>query len=50
LSQLKELASEKNSYHTVKGEIESVKHIIYKVAYPLPPSICIIKFCQLGLC
>jgi hypothetical protein len=35
LSQLKELASEKNSYHTIKGEIESVKHIIYKVAYTL---------------
>jgi hypothetical protein len=32
VSQLKELASEMNSYHTIKDHIESVKHIVYKVA------------------
>ena len=37
LSELKELASEKNSYHTVKVNIESVKHITYKVEYHPSP-------------
>jgi hypothetical protein len=48
LSQLKELASELNSYHTIKGNIESVKHSIYKVKYQA--SYKIMNFFQIGMC
>jgi hypothetical protein len=48
LSQLKELASEQNSYHTIKGEIEGVKHFIYKVKNS--PIKNFIKFSSLGMC
>jgi hypothetical protein len=43
VSELKELASDMNSYHTIKGHIESVKHSTYKVKYQASYKI-IIKF------
>jgi hypothetical protein len=49
LSQLKELVSEEISYYTIKGNIESIKHSIYKVSYH-PFSKSIISIFYSGMC